>query len=315
MGLRSLPAGGASWLAGLVVCLLLTGLLGLPVRAQDVQAIPALSGRVIQQTPVLDPAVQSTLERQLAALEQETGAQVVVLVISSSAPEDIAAYAQRVADNWKIGRRAVGDGVLLVVAVADRRVRIEVAKALEGAIPDLAARRIISEAIAPSFKAGDYATGLQAGVTRLSERIRAEKLGSPLPEESTSGGDDSPWSEWLILGLVALPLLGRLFTGLLGRKLGALLAGGACGGLAWFVTGVAGIAVAAGVFGFLLALVVGAAGAMRSAGRAHHGPVVWGPPGGFGGGWGSGSNGGGGGGGFSSGGGGDFGGGGASGDW
>ena len=216
-------------LAALMGMLGMLGLASLPAQAQELQAVPALQGRVMQQAQVLDAPAREALEQQLVALEQETGAQMVVLLISSTAPEDIAAYAQRVADHWKIGRRTVGDGVLVVVAVQDRRVRIEVAKALEGAIPDLAARRIISEAIGPAFKAGDYAGGLSAAVTRLGDRIRAEKLGTPMPASQVGGsngsgdGEETPWSEWLVLGLVALPLLGRVFTGLFGRKFGALL--------------------------------------------------------------------------------------------
>jgi uncharacterized protein len=287
---------------------------------QDVQPVPALSARVIQQAQVLDSEQHIGLERQLAALEQETGAQMVVLIINSAAPEDIAAYAQRVAEQWKIGRRDVGDGVLLVVAVQDRRIRVEVAKALEGAIPDLAAKRIISESIAPAFKAGDYAGGLQAGVTRLSERIRAERLGvpqhsSPADTSSASGPDEGPdWSAWLVFALVGFPILARVVTGIFGRKLGALLSGGISGGIVWWLTSVMAVSIGAGIVGFVMALVAGAAGSLRRASRTGSGPVIWGPSGGFGSSWGGGGSGGDGGG-FSSGGGGDFGGGGASGDW
>ena len=128
--------------------------------AQDVQPIPPLSGRVIDQTATLSAAQVQALDARLAGVERERGSQIVVLMLASTQPEDIAAYAQRVADSWKIGRRQVGDGVLVVVAKNDRRVRIEVAKALEGAIPDLAASRIINESITPAFKAGDFAGGL-----------------------------------------------------------------------------------------------------------------------------------------------------------
>src|SRR5690606_17847678 len=103
---------------------------------------------------------RSALEARLAALEREAGAQLVVLMVPSTAPEDIAAYAHRVADTWKVGRREVGDGLLIVVAKNDRRVRIEVAKTLEGAIPDLMAFRVIDERITPAFRAGDFAGGL-----------------------------------------------------------------------------------------------------------------------------------------------------------
>ena len=152
------------------------GLGAINAFAQDVQAVPALSARVIDTTGTLDDAQKAALDTRLAALEAQKGAQVVVLVVPSTAPEDIASYANRVANTWKIGRREVGDGVLLIVAKNDRALRIEVAKTLEGAIPDLAANRIIDEAITPRFRSGDYAGGLTAGVEQLAARIAGEPL-------------------------------------------------------------------------------------------------------------------------------------------
>ena len=143
------------WLTALVCALALAG----AAWALEPLPVPALSGRVIDQTGTLSGGDVQALTAQLAAVEQAHGAQIVVLMVASTQPEDIAAYAQRVADTWKIGRREVGDGVLVVVAKNDRRVRIEVAKALEGALPDLAASRIIAETITPAFKAGDFAGG------------------------------------------------------------------------------------------------------------------------------------------------------------
>ena len=128
-------------------------------HAQDVLPVPPLSAPVIDQTATLDEAQRAALIAKLAAIEQQTGSQIVVLMVPSTQPEDIAAYSQRVGDSWKIGRRDIGDGLLIVVAKSDRRVRIEVAKALEGAVPDLAAKRIIDAQISPAFRAGDYAGG------------------------------------------------------------------------------------------------------------------------------------------------------------
>jgi len=116
---------------------------GAPARAQDVLPVPPLTAPVIDQTATLDEAQRAALIAKLAAVEQQTGSQIVVLMVPSTLPEDIASYSQRVGDSWKIGRRDIGDGLLIVVAKNDRRVRIEVAKALEGAVPDLAAKRII----------------------------------------------------------------------------------------------------------------------------------------------------------------------------
>ncbi|RZJ03019.1 MAG: YgcG family protein, partial [Rubrivivax sp.] len=148
-------------------------------QAQDVQPVPALSARVVDQTGTLDAAQRQALEDELAAYEQASGPQIAVLLVKTTAPEDIAAYAQRVADAWKIGRREVGDGVLIVVAKNDRKMRIEVAKALEGAVPDLAARQIIDAALRPAFQAGDYAGGLKAAIARLQSRIAGEGLPAP----------------------------------------------------------------------------------------------------------------------------------------
>ncbi len=282
--------------------------------------VPALSARVIDQTGTLDAAQRTALESKLAAFEAQAGPQIVVLVVASTAPEDIAAYPQRVADTWKIGRRDQGDGVLLVVAKADRRVRIEVAKALEGAIPDLAARQIIDNALRPAFRADDYAGGIQAAVDQLMARIRGEGLPAPPPLPTRDGALPGLQLEELAMFLfVAVPIIASVLTRLLGRKVGSLLAAGGAGYAAWWFTASAWIAAGVGLVALVLVGIIGfgaAAGrAMQRAGpRGRTSPHVGGWDGG---GWGGGSWGGGagGGGGFSSGGGGDFGGGGASGDW
>ena len=279
--------------------------------AQDLLPVPPLEGRVIDRTNTLDAAQRQAMEQHLANVERELGTQIVVLMVDSTLPEDIAAYAHRVADQWKIGRRDVGDGLLIVVAKNDRRIRIEVAKALEGAVPDLAARQIISETVSPAFRRNDYAGGLNAAIDRLAARIRPEGLPAPDAQRGASGQSSGfDWQELAMFFFVAVPIAGAVLTGIFGRKLGALVTGGGAGALAWWfsasllIAGVASIAalLMVGVFGF------GSAGRGRGSGP----PIIWG---GGGGGWGGGGGFGGGGGGFSSGGGGDFGGGGASGDW
>ncbi len=283
-------------------------LLAQAALAQDVLPVPALNARVIDQTGTLTAAQREALEAKLAAFEQQAGSQIVVLMVPTTQPEDIAAYAQRVGDQWKIGRRTVGDGLLLVVAKNDRRVRIEVAKALEGAVPDLAAKQIIDRAITPAFKTGDYAGGLNAGLDQLIARIKGENL--PLPEprgEQQREAQGADWQQLMLFFFVGVPVLGSMLSGLFGRKLGSLATAGGAGALAWWLSTSALLGVAAG----LVALVfVGVLGVGSGRGRRFGGPpIIWG---GGGGGWGGG---GGGGGGFSSGGGGDFGGGGASGRW
>ncbi|RQO55853.1 hypothetical protein DBR47_18420 [Paucibacter sp. KBW04] len=283
----------------------------LPSWAQDVLPVPALSGRVIDQTGTLSPAQQSALEAKLAAFEQSAGSQLVILIVPSSQPEDIAAYAQRVGDSWKIGRKGVGDGVLLVVAKDDRKVRIEVAKALEGAIPDLAASLIIREAITPAFRKGDYAGGLNLAVDQMSAKIRGEDL--PLPSQGQRGQAPASqgfnFEELGALFFIGVPVLGAVLTGIFGRKLGTVMTGGAAGLIGWVVVSSLIAAGLAAVLAMILVGVMGGSGAGRRGGGS--GPIIFGGGGGgFGGG-----GGGGGGGGFSSGGGGDFGGGGASGDW
>ena len=277
-------------------------------RAQDVLPVPPLQGRVIDQTDTLQAAQRQAMEQHLANVERELGTQIVVLIVPTTLPEDIAAYAQRVGDTWKIGRRDVGDGLLIVVAKNDRRIRIEVAKALEGAVPDLAARQIIAETITPAFRRNDYAGGLNAAIDRIAARVKPEGL--PPPDARTSRperGGEFDWGQLALFFFVAVPIVGSVLSRLFGRKFGALLTGGGAGALALMLGAGLLIAGVAAVAALLMVGVFGIGGGNRGFGRGGP-PVIWG--GGGSGGWG-----GGGGGGFSSGGGGDFGGGGASGVW
>lgn len=316
-GGRSAPCAArwaARWLA-LVLALLLG--LGAGVAAAQ-QPVPALGARVMDQVGLLDAGQRQALEDKLAAFEREAGPQIVLLLVATTQPEDIAAYAQRVGETWKIGRRDVGDGLLLVVARDDRKVWIAPAKALEGAVPDLAARQIVRDAISPAFKRGDFAGGLNAGVDQLMARIRGEGLPAPPETPARDEGIDlfgGGLEALAIFFFVGVPVVGAVLTGIFGRRLGSLLTGGAAGGIAWVITTSMLLAAGAGLLALLLVGVmgVGSSGGRRiGPGRGRGGDI---PPiifGGGGGGWGGG---GGGGGGFSSGGGGDFGGGGAGGDW
>ncbi|MDH0865705.1 TPM domain-containing protein [Mitsuaria sp. GD03876] len=315
-------------LVALAVLGLLIGVGLLPrARAQDVQPVPALSGRVVDQTGTLAPAQRQAIEAKLAAFEQEAGPQIVILMVRSTAPEDIAAYAQRIGDQWKIGRRDVGDGLLIVVAKDDRRINIQTAKALEGAVPDLAARQIIERDITPAFKAGDYAGGLNRGIDALQARIRGEHLPAPAPRPARTGGHGIDIGEIAMIAFLGVPLAGVFLTSIFGRKVGSLFTGAGAGAVGWGLSGSLLLGAGAAIGSLILVGLLGIGAARRrSAGssfgdyrRSAHGsggvvpPIIWGGGGGGGGGggWSGGSDGGG----FSSGGGGDFGGGGASGDW
>lgn len=291
------------WRLLLVLCALAPGL----APCQPLQPVPAPGARVNDLAALLPAPQKRALEDKLAAFEAAQGSQIVVLAVPTTAPEDIAAYAFRVADAWKVGRRDVGDGVLVVVARDDRKVRIEVARALEGAIPDLAAWRIIDGTITPAFRQGDFAGGLDAGIEALFALIRGERLPAP---HAGRGGDAGAGLEDLgALLFVAVPMLGAVLVGMLGRKPGALLTGGITGVVVHLLTASLVLALAGGVLAVIFVLALGVGGGGRG-GPPHRGggPVIRGD--GFGGG-GFGRGGGG----FRSGGGGSFGGGGASGRW
>lgn len=285
----------------LCACLLLA-LAPLQAWPQTLQPVPALTARVMDQTGTLTAAERNALEARLAGIESAHGAQVVVLMVPTTAPEDIAAYAWRIAHSWKIGRRDVGDGLLVVVAKDDRRMRIEVARRLEGPIPDIMAARIIDEALKPRFRAGDYAGGLTLAVEQIGALIAGEGL--PPPAASRSGDDGGQNLEALAIFLfVVVSALRPMARALFGNRLGAALMGAGTGLFAYWITTSLLVASGAGVLALLLTLL--------SYGRGTHlggGGFGGGHGGGFGGGFGSG-------GGFSSGGGGSFGGGGASGNW
>ncbi len=266
-------------------------------------AVPRLA-RVSDSTGVLAPQEAQALDAKLAAFEVEHGSQIAIVVVESTQPEPIEDFAHRVGEAWKIGRAGIGDGVLILVAVKDRRARIDVARSLEGAIPDALASRIIRERMGPHFAKGDYAGGLSATLDGVFALIEGENLPPPNPaQERRAHGADNLLQEifpFVIGGLFLGALLRRLFG-----PLGALAAGGVAGVVIALLLSSIVVAAIAGVVVFLLSLIAGPAMLMSQ---------MAGGRGGFGG-FGGGGFGGGGGGGFGSGGGGDFSGGGASGSW
>ena len=273
----------------------------------QLQPVPELTGRVIDQSGTLSSSDVQSLSEQLKKLEDDTGAQVVVLMLPSTAPEDIAAYAWRVASSWKLGRKEIGDGTLIVVAKNDRRMRIEVARKLEGAIPDIMASRIIDEAMKPRFRADDYAGGLSAAIAQMSLLIHGEKL--PAPTQQSQRPSKSLWqyADFLLpLLFFGFPIGIAIARAIFGRVLGSVVLAGLAGVAAYLITASVVVGIVAAFFGLVFTLL---SNISRGGGG---GPYI--STGGGGGGWSGGSSGGGGGG-FSSGGGGSFGGGGASGGW
>ncbi|WP_426390617.1 TPM domain-containing protein [Variovorax sp. R-27] len=296
----------AALLRRALAALVLATLAGVAL-AQGLPPVPALTARVIDQTGTLDSAQRNGLDTKLAAFEQRKGSQIVVLMVPTTAPEDIASYTQRVGDAWKIGRKDVGDGLLVVVAKDDRKMRIATAKALEGAVPDLAAVRIIDEEMKPRFRNNDFAGGLNAAVDRLIGLVDGEPLPEPSRDTGSGGGGGGfDWENLAIFLFVGVFIGAPVARAVLGKKLGTMVVGGGVGVVVFFITTSIAIAVIAALVALIVSLV---AGAGRPGGGGGGG---WSSGGG--GGW-SGGGGGGGGGGFSSGGGGNFGGGGASGDW
>lgn len=263
-------------------------------------AVPPLKARVTDLTGTLTAARTAELEQQLSAFEAKKGAQIAVLMVPTVQPETIEQYAVRAFEQWKLGRKGVDDGVLLVIAKNDRKLRIEVGYGLEGALTDAAAKRIISDVIVPQFQRGDFAGGVVAGVTRIMAVVDGEALPPPA-EASRSRPANLPFNpEWLIAGFVLFSVINHGLRAVLGRLGAAGVMAVVAGFIIWLViSSVIGASVA-GVIAFVISLAAGT--------RATFG-------GGYGGSGGGGSWSSGGGGGGFGGGGGRSGGGGASGGW
>jgi uncharacterized protein len=255
--------------------------------------VPPLTAQVVDTTNSLNSSQKAALIEKLRAFEGRKGSQIAVLLVPTTQPEAIEQYGLRVAEQWKIGRGKIDDGAILLLALQDRTVRIEVGYGLEGALTDITSKRIIEDFIIPQLRQGDIAGGINTGVDRMIAVIDGE----PLPPPAVRKNQTSERS----LGEIA-PLLFMLalFIGAgLRRAIGKLPAAGLTGVVvflvAWVMAGTAVIAILAAIAAMFLTL-----SGVRMGGLGGFG----GRGGGFGGG----------GGGFSGGGGG-FGGGGASGRW
>ena len=286
------------WLASIAAGAALLLACALPAAGEV--AVPPLRTRVTDLTGTLGASQVQALDGRLRDFERSKGSQIAVLVLPTTEPETIEQYSIRVADAWKIGRARVDDGVILVIAKDDHKLRIEVGRGLEGAIPDAIAKRVVSDVIAPHFRVGDFYGGIGAGTDALMKVIAGEAL--PPPRPSFESGRRVIDFQTIFVLFAALIFGDAIFRRLFGRVAGAAVSGGIVGVIVWVAAGVLAFAVIGSLLGFVIALV----NSMASRGSGHWTGGSWT------GGWGGGGFGGGGG---FSGGGGGFGGGGASGSW
>ena len=282
-------------------------LLCLPaLTAAQQAAIPAFDSPVVDTTGTLDAATRQQLEQQSLALQQRKGSQLQVLVIPTTAPETIEEYAVRAFESFKLGRKGVDDGVLLIVAKDDRKVRIEVGYGLEGAIPDITAGRVIQEYMVPKFRQGDYAGGIMDATAQLVKLVDGEPLPEPVASHPTGPDSGSDFGAALAAAFVVAMFVRGFFGKRTSAGVRGLVTAAASGGAAWFVSTVLPVALFGGFLGLVIGLMAASAGRFAR----HGGWGGWSGGSSGGGGWGGGSSGGG-----WSGGGGSSGGGGASGGW
>jgi uncharacterized protein len=292
------------FLAGL---LLAVALLGAACARADI-AVPPLTTRVTDLTGTLSGPQRQALEDKLAAFEAAKGSQIAVLIVPTTEPETIEQYALRVAEQWRLGRKGVDDGALLLVAKNDRRLRIEVGYGLEGVLPDAGAKRIVSDTITPYFRQGDFYGGIAAGVDRMIRVVDGEPLPPPTPR---GAGGSHQVDLGAVIGIVIVGLvLTTILSAMLGRFFGGVLGAGGTGVMAFLSSTSVLLAIFAALAVLLLGGLLASGSGYRATRGRHPGGGGGGFPGGFGGGGGRG-----GGGGWGGGGGGGFGGGGASGNW
>ena len=242
---------GRNTLKRLLAFLPLLIVLCLPQFSLAQQAVPALSARVIDQTRTLSSSEVASLDQVLSAFEKRKGSQLAILIVPTTAPESIEQFGIRVAEQWKLGRKKVDDGAVLIIAKADRTLRIEVGYGLEGALTDATSKRIIDGIIVPRFKQQDFYGGVLAGVQSIIAVVDGEPLPSPAKNEQFS--EDDVYQVVPAVFIVAL-ILGGILRSILGRLNGALVTGGFIALVAWFVLGAFLIALLAGFLAFIVAM-------------------------------------------------------------
>lgn len=243
--------------AAFVIAFVVALLAAAGFRVQADEPVPTLSARVTDETGTLTGEQKATLEQTLKDFEAKKGAQIAVLVVPTTEPETIEQYSIRVVEQWKLGRKNVDDGVLLIVAKNDRALRIEVGYGLEGVLTDAMSNRIIDETIVPRFRQGDFYGGISAGVESITRVVSGEPLPAPPERQRESGGPGALLPVLFLLTIVAGGLLRALF----GRLPGAVVTGGLVGFLAWLLSGAIFIAVAAGAIALFFTLVGAGMGA------------------------------------------------------
>ncbi len=234
---------------------LLAMLLGFVLPAYALVAVPQLTGRVVDQTGTLSSGDIAQLTQTLKDLETRKGSQIAILIVPTTDGEAIEQFSLRVAEAWKIGRKKVDDGALLVIAKNDRHLRIEVGYGLEGAITDVTSKRIIDEVITPKFKGGDFAGGISAGIGRMIGLINGEKLPAPEPVHWDKPGDGPDlFAFFNPFVLFFAFVVSGIMRSTLGRLIGSCATGGVLAVIVWFLVGSFAIALIAAVVGFLLSM-------------------------------------------------------------
>ena len=291
-----------SWIPALAGILLLV-----PVwLARAEIPVPKLTARVTDSTGTLTVPERQALEAKLTAFERDKGSQVAVLLVPSLDGETIEDFAGRVTDEWKLGRKGVDDGVLFVVAKQERKMRIHTGRGVQGGLTDALSRRIIADLVAPRFRTGDFAGGINEGVDAIMKAIEGEHLALPEPKKAGRKVDTmSSYTNFFWMAFLAVPIVAVFLRSIVGRAAGAGLTSAITGAAGWLVFGSIGAALLIGVLAFVFTLFTGS-GLGRGLSRGGWGGYI---PSGGGGGGGFGDGGG------FSGGGGGFDGGGSSGSW
>jgi uncharacterized protein len=215
-------------------------------------AVPPLTGRVVDQTGTLSSGDIAALSQKLKDFEARKGSQIAVLIVPTTAPEEIEQYSIRVAEAWKIGRKKVDDGAILLVAKNDRKLRIEVGYGLEGALTDVTSQRIIDEIITPKFRSGDFAGGISAGVDRIIGVIDGEPL--PAPKRQQDYGSSSDLEGLFPFAIFGIFIVGGILRSIFGRLVGSVATGGVAGVLVWIFVGSILVSGIVGIIAFIFTM-------------------------------------------------------------